>query len=192
MDEVKRRLEQRKEERAYKRQEKMSIFVIIFLTIVAIIIFTLDCAIETEAPKETTPTLSTVFAAETEVTEAEQAPRYDITAEELEAVAKVVHAEACGEGFDGQALVAQCILNTAEATGKRPSVVVSEKWQYATPAKKASEEVMRAVKAVFIDGYTVTNEPIRYFYRYKNKYSAWHENNLEYVMTWGGHRFFKE
>ena len=49
----------------------------------------------------------------TKTTEAIKLPRYEITAEELDMVARVVQAEACGEGYDGQALVAQCILNTA-------------------------------------------------------------------------------
>lgn len=119
------------------------------------------------------------------------APRYDATEAELAIVSRVVHSEAVGEGFDGMALVAQCILNTCEATGKRPDEVVLEPKQYADPAKTASEEVKAAVEAVFLEGYTVTDEPIRFFYAPARCYSAWHENNLEYVGTWGGHKFFK-
>lgn len=121
------------------------------------------------------------------------APRYGITEEEFDLVTRVVHAEAQGEGFDGMALVAQCILNTAEATGKRPDAVVLERdpRQYADPADAASEEVIAAVEAVFIDGYQVTEEPIRFFYAPARCTSSWHENSLEYVGTWGGHRFFK-
>lgn len=118
--------------------------------------------------------------------------RYDITEEELDLVAKVVHSEACGEGYDGQALVAQCILNTAEATGKRPDEVVLEPRQYAKPAAEANEEVKAAVRAVFLDGYQVTEEPVRYFYAPAHCTSEWHETALEYVLTHGGHRFFKE
>ena len=118
-------------------------------------------------------------------------PRYDATPEELEIVARVVQSEARGEGFEGQVLVAQCILNTAEATGKRPAEVVLERKQYAAPATSADESVKKAVEAVFVDGYTVTDEPIRYFYAPKYTYSEWHENSLCYVLTHGGHRFFK-
>ena len=121
----------------------------------------------------------------------EKAPRYEITQEELELVARVVHAEAAGEGYDGMALVAQCILNTAEATGKRPDEVVLEPKQYATPAKEASEEVKAAVEAVFLDGYTVTEEPVRYFYAPARCESKWHETALDFVLEHGGHRFFK-
>lgn len=123
--------------------------------------------------------------------EPDPAPRYDATAAELAIVALVVHSEAVGEGFDGMALVAQCVLNTCEATGKRPDEVVTEPGQYAAPAKQASAEVIAAVEAVFLDGYQVTTEPVRFFYAPARCYSSWHENKLEYVGTWGGHRFFK-
>jgi N-acetylmuramoyl-L-alanine amidase len=119
----------------------------------------------------------------------EKAPRYNITEEELDIVARVVHSEARGEGFVGQALVAQCILNTAEATGKRPDEVVLEPGQYAAPAAEASEEVKAAVRAVFIDGYQVTPEPIRWFYAYKRCNSAWHESK-RHVLTYKNHKFF--
>ena len=146
-------------------------------------------------PEKGTPTIHAAEKIPTPVIEETPeiitAPRYDATADELLTVARVVHSEACGEGFDGQALVAQCILNTAEATGMRPDEVVLAKGQYASPAKEPSEEVYAAVEAVFLQGYTVTDEKIRYFYSPANTYSAWHENNLDYVLTHGGHKFFK-
>ena len=120
------------------------------------------------------------------------APRYDITQAELDLVARVVHAEAVGEGYDGQALVAQCILNTAEATGMRPDEVVLEPKQYAAPAEEASDEVWEAVEAVFLDGYEVTAEPVRYFYAPARVESQWHETALDFVLEHGGHRFFKQ
>lgn len=137
------------------------------------------------SPGETTVTTAPLKAEE-------KAPRYEITPEELELVARVVHAEAAGEGHDGQALVAQCILNTAEATGKRPDEVVLEPKQYAAPAKEASDEVKEAVTAVFLDGYEVTAEPVRYFYAPAHVESEWHETTLDFVLEHGGHRFFKE
>lgn len=138
---------------------------------------------EPEAPQE-----------EAEAPEAPEAPkpyRYEITVEELDIVARVVQAEAGGEGYDGQALVAQCILNTAEATGRRPDKVVLEPGQYTTPAAAASEEVKQAVAAVFLDGYQVTEEPVRYFYAPAYCVSTWHETALDFVLEYGGHRFFK-
>lgn len=142
---------------------------------------------EVSTPAERKPTAEPV-SAEIEDKQ-EEGPRYYITEEELDIVARVVHSEARGEGFDGQALVAQCILNTAEATGKRPDEVVLEPGQYAAPAAEASEEVKAAVRAVFIDGYQVTDEPIRWFYAYKRCTSAWHESK-RHVLTYKNHKFF--
>jgi hypothetical protein len=114
------------------------------------------------------------------------------TDEELETVARVVYSEAKGEGYKGQALVAQCILNTAEATGQSPKDVALEPGQYAEPSKELNADALGAVKAVFLEGYRVTDEPIRYFYSPANTYSQWHELCLDYVLTYGGHKFFKE
>lgn len=100
-------------------------------------------------------------------------------------------AEAGGEDFDGQALVAQCILNTSETRDMRPDAVVLEQGQYAKPATEVTGRVKEAVAAVFDDGYAVTEEPIRFFYAPKYCYSTWHEERLEFVLEHGGHRFFK-
>ena len=154
--------------------------------------------VESAAPQETPQEEARDFSpqeenAPTEPLNAEEtAPRYEITPAELELVARVVHAEAAGEGHDGQVLVAQCILNTAEATGKRPDEVVLEPKQYAAPAKEASDEVKEAITAVFLDGYEVTAEPVRYFYAPARCESEWHETALDFVLEHGGHRFFKQ
>lgn len=125
----------------------------------------------------------------TEPAEAEKEPRYDITEDELNLVARVVYAEAGGEGFDGMALVAQCILNTAEAKGQRPDEVVLTPKQYTEPAAEASEEALEAVKAVFVDGHQVTDEPIRWFYNPQYGTSKWHESKT-HVLTYKNHKFF--
>ena len=117
--------------------------------------------------------------------------RYALTDAERDIVERVVMAEAAGEGFDGQRLVAQCILNTAEATDMRPDEVVLAPNQYASPAAEASQEVKDAVSAVFDAGDMATDEPIRWFYAPRYVYSAWHENKA-FVLEYGGHRFFKE
>lgn len=117
--------------------------------------------------------------------------RYPMTDQERTIVEAVVAAESMGEDFDGQCLVAQCILNTAEATGKRPDEVVLEPGQYATPNYDCSHLVSEAVSAVFDDGYQVTDEPVRYFYAPAWGTSKWHETKLEFVLEHGGHRFFK-
>ena len=118
-------------------------------------------------------------------------PRYALTVSERDIVERVVMAEAGGEGFDGQRLVAQCILNTAEAMDLRPDEVVLAPNQYASPAAEASQEVKDAVSAVFDAGDMVTDEPIRWFYNDKLVYSEWHEGK-RFVMYFGNHKFFAE
>lgn len=129
---------------------------------------------------------------EVDVSELETtATRYALTDAERDIVERVVMAEAEGEGFDGQRLVAQCILNTAEAMDMRPDEVVLAPNQYASPAAEASQEVKDAVSAVFDDGDMVTDEPIRWFYNDKLVYSEWHEGK-RFVMYFGNHKFFAE
>ena len=144
--------------------------------------------------QEITVSKAEVFdAAPVEIEEPEEPaePRYALTDDEREIVERVVMAEAEGEGFDGQRLVAQCILNTAEAMDLRPDEVVLAPNQYATPAQDASREVKEAVSAVFDDGNMVTDEPIQWFYAPLYVSSAWHESKV-FVLEYGGHRFFKE
>lgn len=62
-------------------------------------------------------------AAET-VEPTEPAVRYPLTDAERDVVERVVMAEAGGESFEGQMLVAQCILNAAEKRGVDPSEAV--------------------------------------------------------------------
>lgn len=172
-----------------KRRVKRVAIISVIAVILSVISIITNLVTSLSAKKVTA--VQTEKTAAVEVKE-DKPPRYDATPEELEIVARVVHTEAHGEDYTGQVLVAQCILNSAEATGKRPDDVVLQRNQYAAPAKKASESVKKAVEAVFIDGYTVTDEPIRYFYAPKYTYSEWHENSLDYVLTHGGHKFFKE
>lgn len=115
---------------------------------------------------------------------------YELTSEERDIVERVVMSEAGGEGYDGQRLVVQCILNTALATEQRPDDVVLTPGQYASPAGSATDEVKEAVAAVFDNGDFYTDEPIRWFYAPKYCTSEWHESKT-FVLEYGGHRFFK-
>lgn len=105
-------------------------------------------------------------AAET-VEPTEPAVRYPLTDAERDVVERVVMAEAGGESFEGQMLVAQCILNAAEKRGVDPS------------------------EAVFDRGETVVDEPILYFYNPALVTSDFHESQI-FVIEEGGHRFFAE
>lgn len=173
---------------------RVAIFVILILAMVSVSAAELDTkedlrndpipALETEIPSEPLRKISEDMIPETYI-------RYPMTEQERTIVEAVVASESMGEDFDGQCLVAQCILNTAEATGKRPDEVVLEPGQYATPDYDSSHLVSDAVSAVFDDGYTVTSEPIRFFYAPAWGTSKWHETKLEFVLEWGNHKFFK-
>lgn len=189
------RLETKDKRRVQRR--RANIGAIAFIAFVLMIGILLGCAV-TAAWDQTEPIKAEVITydpppePEVDVSEVEATtPRYALTVSERDIVERVVMAEAGGEGFDGQRLVAQCILNTAEATDMRPDEVVLAPNQYAAPAEHASEMVVDAVSAVFDDGDMVTDEPIRWFYAPKYVYSAWHESK-EFVLEHRAHRFFKE
>lgn len=118
------------------------------------------------------------------------APRYYLTEDERFLVESVVMAEAGCEPFEGQMLVAQCILNAAEKTGDAPSQIVID-YQYAPGHQTPSPNVRDAVAAVFDDGQVVTDEPILFFYAPALVTSEWHESQ-DFVIELGGHRFFAE
>ena len=101
-------------------------------------------------------------AAET-VEPTEPAVRYPLTDAERDVVERVVMAEAGGESFEGQMLVAQCILNAAEKRGVDPSEAVVL-YSYTKSRPDPTQRVKDAVAAVFDRGETVVDEPILYFY----------------------------
>ena len=123
----------------------------------------------------------------------ETEPRYALTADERDLVERVVAAESGNQTLEGQMAVAQCILTTAEAMELRPDAVVLAPNQYADPAarEQVTDSVREAVRRVFDNGERVTEEPIRFFYAPRYSAGRWHESALEYVITIGGHKFFK-
>lgn len=122
-------------------------------------------------------------------TEAGTTKRYNLTDAERWEIASVVTAEAAGEPFAGKMAVAQCILQSCEDDGIRPSEALI-KYEYTTNRPSPSEEVLEAVEAVFDFGIVVTYEPIKYFYAPACTTSSWHESQ-DYVLTINNHKFFK-
>ena len=102
----------------------------------------------------------------------------------------VVMGESGGESYEGQVLVAQCILNACIKEGLQPSQVRNT-YQYSGWNSYPSESVKRAVSAVFDNGCKITNEKILYFYAPEYCSSPWHESQ-KFVREVGGHRFFAE
>ena len=109
---------------------------------------------------------------------------------ERDVVERVVMAEAGGESFEGQMLVAQCILNAAEKRGVDPSEAVVL-YSYTKSRPDPTQRVKDAVAAVFDRGETVVDEPILYFYNPALVTSDFHESQI-FVIEEGGHRFFAE
>lgn len=120
----------------------------------------------------------------------EPAVRYPLTDAERDVVERVVMAEAGGESFEGQMLVAQCILNAAEKRGVDPSEAVVL-YSYTKSRPDPTQRVKDAVAAVFDRGETVVDEPILYFYNPALVTSDFHESQI-FVIEEGGHRFFTE
>lgn len=120
----------------------------------------------------------------------EPAVRYPLTDAERDVVERVVMAEAGGESFEGQMLVAQCILNACEKTGTQPSEVVVT-FKYAPARPEPTDSVREAVAAVFDAGEFITDEPVMFFYNPAKVTSTWHESQT-FVIEVGGHRFFAE
>lgn len=126
-----------------------------------------------------------------EETEAEEPTVYFVLTEaERSVVERVVMAEAGNESFEGQKAVAQCILDACVKSGLRPDAAV-RRFGYTSSRPSPSESVRSAVSEVFDEGDFVTAEPILYFYAPAVCSSPWHESQ-SYVLTIGGHRFFKE
>lgn len=113
---------------------------------------------------------------------------YSLTDDERALVESVVMAEAGAEDYDGQRLVAQCILNACILEDKRPDEIVVL-YQYTKKRPKPSESVIQAVAAVFDNYDVVTEEQILVFYAPRWCTSEWHESQ-QFVLEHGGHRFF--
>lgn len=121
---------------------------------------------------------------------AEPTVRFYLSTSERDTVERVVMAEAGGESFEGQMLVAQCILNAAEKEGVQPSEAVVI-YSYTSSRPDPTQSVKDAVAAVFDRGEVAIDAPVMYFYNPALVTSDWHESQI-FVAEVGGHRFFAE
>ena len=142
--------------------------------------------IETENEIKTEPT-----------TEPETTSFFKITDCDRYTIECIVAGESKGESIRGKKLVAQCIMN-AMIRNNWDAETVRVQYQYAGWDSELENtnpelwaEVEFAVSEVFDKGNLETYESILYFYAPKWSSGSWHENNLEYVLTEGGHKFFK-
>lgn len=139
-----------------------------------------DTEIETETETET----------ETEEVIVEVEPPFYLSDYERKIAECVVMGEAGGESYEGQVLVAQCLLNGCIKEGMQPSQL-RIKYKYSGWRDESSDSVKRAVSAVFDEGYKITEEFILYFYAPRYSEGRWHETQ-RFVIEVGGHRFFAE
>jgi hypothetical protein len=176
--------------------------------VVALILILSGCSTKVEPPEATPtatvqPTPSPVVTMEVVQSEPPVEPSEPVESEPVESepvfyldeyerwvVECMVMGESGSEPYEGQVLVAQCILNACLKDRILPSKV-RVRYKYSGWKENPTESVKRAVSAVFDDGYQITNEPILYFYAPKYSAGRFHETQC-HVITVGGHKFFKE
>ena len=117
-------------------------------------------------------------------------PMFYLSDYERQVAECIVMGEAGGESYEGQVLVAQCLLNACLKDDLQPSEVRT-KYQYSGWKDNPTDSVKNAVSVVFDDGYKIVDEFILYFYAPKLITSNWHESQ-NFIIEVGGHRFFTE
>ena len=142
-----------------------------------------------EAPKKTStpnPNISIKSIKKTEKTNDKHA--FYLSNYERRVVECVVMGESGGESYQGQLLVAYCILNACKKDGLQPSEV-RRIYKYSGWNDRPSKSVKNAVSSIFDNGYKPVNDTPLYFYAPKHCNSTWHETQ-RYICTVGGHKFF--
>ena len=115
---------------------------------------------------------------------------FNLTDYERWVVECMVMGESGGEPYEGQMLIAQCILNACLKDNIQPSEVKTI-YKYSGWKENPTKSVKKAVSSVFDLGEKIVDEPILYFYAPLLCQSKWHETQI-FVVEFGGHRFFKE
>lgn len=104
----------------------------------------------------------------------------------------LVFGEAGGEGFYGQALVAQAIRDTMLMDDISSISKIISKYKYSGRTDLGtSDSVKDAVSFIFDEGNYVVQHRIIYFYAPKYCSSSFHESQ-EFVLQHKGHRFFDD
>lgn len=150
-----------------------------------------DIEIEIIDDVETTEITDTETIIETESkhpTEIE--PLFYLSDYERKVAECIVMGESGSESYEGQTLVAFCILNACLKDGLQPSEVRT-KYKYSGWHDNPHDNVKKAVSAVFNDGYKPVDDIPLYFYAPKYSKGQWHETQ-RFVIEVGGHRFFAE
>lgn len=113
---------------------------------------------------------------------------YELSRYERGLVESAVMAEAGGESYEGQMMVAQCILD-GSLRNEMSVDAAMQRYQVVTTARTVTDSVKSAVSAVFDYGERVTEEKADLWYAPATCRSSWHEQQI-YITTIGAHKFF--
>lgn len=121
----------------------------------------------------------------------ETPPAFYLTNEERWYVECMVMGEAGGEPYEGQLMVAYCILNACHRSDLQPSEVKVQ-YKYSGWKENPSESVKQAVSEIFDFGARPVDDTPIWFYSPKLvKGTPWHETQ-RWITTIGNHKFFGE
>lgn len=113
-----------------------------------------------------------------------------ITGSDRDMLERLVMGEAGNQGFEGAALVAQCIRDMYILGGYDSINSLRINCKYSGSLKKEpNQNVLDAVSYIFDEGGYVVKHRILYFYAPKYVYSSWHESQNN-IINHGGHKFF--
>lgn len=117
----------------------------------------------------------------------------NISGEERDLLERLVMGEAGGQGFEGAALVAQCIRDVMVTDGISSVEQVRQQLRYSGGInKEPNDDVKKAVSHIFDNGGYAVKHRIIYFYAprwMKSGTSSFHESQV-FVIEYGGHKVF--
>ena len=101
----------------------------------------------------------------------------------------LVMGEAGNQGYEGAALVAQCIRDTMVYDGISSVEQVRTQYKYSGSLNiEPNQDVLNAVKFIFDDGGIAVKHRVQYFYAPRICSGDWHETQ-DFVIEHGGHKF---
>lgn len=113
-----------------------------------------------------------------------------LTDTDRDILGRLVMGEAGNQGYEGAALVAQCIRDTMVFDGVPTVEQVRVQYKYSGSLDlPPNQDVLNAVSYIFDQGGMAVKHRIQYFYAPKLCTANWHETQL-FVIEHGGHRFF--
>lgn len=113
-----------------------------------------------------------------------------ITGADRDMLERLVMGEAGGQGFEGAAMVAQCIRDMYLLGGYTDINTLRINCKYSGSIKKLpNQDVKDAVAFIFDEGGYAVKHRILYFYAPKYSAGKWH-NTQNLILEYGGHRFF--